>query len=87
MTNIYYKGKLVNGKYEGFGTGMILEMGNYMEDVISFYKGNWKNGKKDGKGYWSNHHPLVGRTWSLDAMNPYYTIMDDDAYYYNGYWK
>ncbi len=46
-----------------------------------------KKGKKNGKGYWSNHHPLIGRTWSLDAMKPYFTIMDDDAYFYDGNWK
>jgi len=86
--NCYYKGKLINGKYEGFGTEMILEEGNYMEDVISFYKGNWKNGKKNGKGYWSNHHPLIGITSDAGAMDPYYVIIDDgDHYYYDGYWK
>lgn len=87
MTSFYYKGKLVNNKYEGLGTELILEFGNYLQDVVSFYKGHWKKGKKNGKGYWSNHHPLIGRTWSLDAMNPYFTIMDDDAYFYDGNWK
>lgn len=87
MTSIYYKGKLVNNLYEGFGTEIKLDWGNYLKDVVSFYKGNWKNGKKNGKGYWSNHHPLIGRTWSLDAMKPYFTIMDDDAYFYDGNWK
>ena len=87
MTSIYYKGKLVNKLYEGLGTEIKLDWGNYLKDVVSFYKGNWKKGKKNGKGYWSNHHPLIGRTWSLDAMNPYFTIMDDDAYFYDGDWK
>ena len=86
-TSIYYKGKLVNDMYEGLGTEMRLDWGNYLKDVVSFYKGNWKKGKKNGKGYWSNHHPLIGRTWSLDAMKPYFTIMDDDAYFYDGNWK
>lgn len=85
--NCYYRGKLVNGKYEGLGTEMILEDCNYMEIVISFYKGYWKKGKKNGKGYWSNHHPLIGRTWDLNAENPYYMVTDDgDDYYYDGYW-
>ena len=83
----YYKGKLVNGKYEGLGTEIILEDGNYMKDVFSFYKGQWKNGKKHGKGYWSNHHPLIGTTSSADAMNPKYTIMTNFDCFYDGFWK
>ena len=85
--NCYYKGKLVNGKYEGFGTEIILEEGNYMEDVFSFYKGYWKNGKKHGEGYWSNHHPLIGMTASADAVNPQYTILSTFNCHYDGFWK
>ena len=87
MTSHYYKGKIVNKKYEGLGTEIILERGNYLDDVVSFYKGQWKKGKKNGKGFWSNHHPLIGRTYDIDAMNPYYTIFEDDAYFYDGNWK
>ena len=84
---LHYKGKILKGKYEGTGTEIILQMGNYLEDVVSYYKGQWKNGKKNGKGFWSNHHPLIGRTWSLDAGKPYYVVTEDgDDYYYDGYW-
>ena len=85
--NSYYKGKLINGKYEGLGTEIILQSGNYMEDVFSFYKGHWKNGKKNGKGYWSNHHPLIGTTSSVDGFKPVYTVMTNFDRYYYGFWK
>ena len=31
---------------ERLGTEMRLDLGNYLKDVVSFYKGNWKKGKK-----------------------------------------
>ena len=34
-TSIYYKGKLVNEMYEGLGTEMRLDWGNYLKDVVS----------------------------------------------------
>ena len=84
-----YKGKISKGNFEGFGVEMILQMGTYMEDVVSYYKGNWTKGRKNGKGYWSNHHPLIGRTDSVDVADPIYSVMEFlqyDAYYYDGYW-
>ena len=59
-------------------------------EVASFYDGEWLNGKKNGKGYWSNHHPLLGTISSADAMSPQYVVMDDfeeDEHFYYGFWK
>ena len=70
----YYKGKIKKKKRCGYGVEIVTQMGNYLPDVVSFYKGSWNNNKKNGKGFWSNHHPLIGVTTSVAVDNPRYVV-------------
>ena len=61
------------------GLEVILQVQNYLPEVVSFYKGNWKNGKKNGKGFWSNYHPSIGKCRGVGADNPKYVVKAMDT--------
>tara|TARA_B100001057_G_C22633659_1_gene865389 strand:- start:139 stop:924 length:786 start_codon:yes stop_codon:yes gene_type:complete len=88
----YYKGKYVGKKKSGYGTEIITQNGNWLPNVVSFYNGYWKNNKKNGNGYWSNHHPKIGETTSHDGANPTYSIInlnnnENNECSFSGFWS
>ncbi len=87
--NAYYNGKLSKGKNEGMGTQIILEDEGWGIVVVSYYKGNWENGKKKGKGIWCNVHPLIGTVNTIGdgfGKTSYAIDYEHPAIYYNGNW-
>ena len=79
-----YIGQVVNNLQEGIGTFY------YTSDSI--YEGEWKNGKKEGKGkFYCNKEPFDGDryegNWKNDKQDGKGTYFFKDGDIYDGNWK
>jgi len=75
----YYSKKLKNKKRNANGLEIILQVQAYLPEIVSFYRGGWKNDKKNGKGFWSNYHPLIGECTTAGIDDASY-IVELDIY-------